>query len=349
MSFSSLPPELVLHTVSTLHSGRDIYALMSVNRGLYRLLKKYLYQYNVDHESSTGLFRAVRIGSLSATSCFLSLPRLNVHVRNNAGQTILHVAAQQHDKLYIMMILLRDSRIDVNATDSKGRTPLSYAASNDDGRPLGILLRHNAVDINMGDLRGQTPFYFAVSKGNKAAVKKLLDDAQLDPNISPRPFSPLAAAAAGDSSELLELLLSDQRVKVNDQRHGYIHPLISAVEGAEGCALRLLRVPNIDVNCCWLGMSALMYGCQGGRNAFVNELLKCDEIDVNRQDWAGRTALMIAIQEGNGELSMALLDRKGIDLTLADVKGKRVLDYAQKSNDSRTLERTRKRLAASNA
>ena len=96
-------------------------------------------------------------------------------------------------------------------------------------------------------------------------------------------------------------------------------------------------------------MSALMYGCQGGRNAFVNELLKCDEINVNHQDWAGRTALTITIQEGNGELSMALLDRKEIDLTLADVRGKRALDYAQKSNDSRTLERIRQRLAAFNA
>lgn len=271
-----------------------------------------------------------------------------MHVQNNAGQMILHIAAQQHDKLHIMMILLQDSHIDVNVTDSKGQTPLSYAVLHDDGRPLRVLLQHNAVDINMG-IGGTTPFHFAVSRENKVAVKKLLDDARLDPNISPRPFSPLATAAAGDSPELLELLLSDQRVKVNDQRRGYIHPLISAVAGADNCALRLLRVPNIDVNCCWVDISVLMYGCQGGRNAFVNELLKYDEIDVNHQDRAGRTALMIAIQERNGELSVALLDRKEIDLTLADVRGQRALDYAQKSNDSRTLERIRQRLAASNA
>lgn len=67
-------------------------------------------------------------------------------------------------------------------------------------------------------------------------------------------------------------------------------------------------------------MSVLMYGCQQGRNAFVNELLKYDEIDVNHQDRACRTALMITIQERNGELSMALLDRKEIDLTLTDVR-----------------------------
>lgn len=55
MSFSSLPPELVLHIAATLHSARDVYDLMSVNRGLYQSVKKYLYQHNVDHESSTGI------------------------------------------------------------------------------------------------------------------------------------------------------------------------------------------------------------------------------------------------------------------------------------------------------
>jgi hypothetical protein len=113
-SFSSLPPELVFHTVSTLHSARDIYALMSINSGLFQLLKIYLYQHNVDHARKQHQACPTR-GNME----FI----LHMHVRNDAGQTILHVTAQQHDKLYIMMILLRDSRMDVNATDTEGRTP----------------------------------------------------------------------------------------------------------------------------------------------------------------------------------------------------------------------------------
>ena len=350
MSFSSLPPELVLHTVSTLHRGRDIYALMSVNRGLYRSLKRYLYQHNVDHESSTGLLRAVEIGSLSATYCFLSLPQVNVHVRNDAGQMILHIAAQQHDKLYIMMILLWDSRIDVNGTDSKRRTPLSYAASNDDCRPLGILLRHNAVDINMGDLRGQTPFYFTVRGGNKAAVKKLLDDTRLDPNLSSNDLSPLAIAAGSGSMELLEMLLSDQRVAVNDRINGRVHPLIFALlHKNEGSSLRLLRVPNVNVNCSLSYMSALMWGIIFEQTAVVVEILKQDQIDVNHRDNAGRTALMLAIEEGNDEVSMALLKRKDINLTFEDVMEKSALDYARKSGNTKTLGEIRKQLAGSNS
>lgn len=232
--------------------------------------------------------------SLSATYCFLSLPRLNVHVPNDAGQTILHIAAQQHDKLYIMKMLLRDSRIDVNETDSKGRTPLSYAASNNHCRPLGILLRHNVVDINMSDFGGHTPFWFAVSEGNKAAVKKLLDDTRLDPNISPTEISPLAVAAGRGSMELLETLLSDQRVAINSR--GILHPLISALfHKNEGSILRLLRVPNLNVNCSFGHMSALMWGSELRQTAVVVEILEHDQIDVNHRDDAGPTALMLAI------------------------------------------------------
>lgn len=224
----------------------------------------------------------MEIGSLSTTYCFLSLPRVNVHVQNNAGQTILHITAQQHDKLYIMMILLWDSCIDINGTDSKRQTPLSYAASNNDCHLLGILLQHNTVDINMGNLQGQTPFYFTVHGGNKAAVKKLLNDTQLDPNLSSNNLSPLAIAAGSSSMKLLEMLLSDQCMAVNNQINRCVHPLIfTLLHKNEGSSLQLLHVPNINVNCSLSYMSALMWGIIFEQTAVVVEILKQDQINVN--------------------------------------------------------------------
>ncbi|KAB8213339.1 ankyrin repeat-containing domain protein [Aspergillus novoparasiticus] len=313
MSFSDLPSELVLHMATMLHSLRDIYALMSVSTGLYRLLKKCLYQYNVDHDGSSGLIRAVKRGSLSATCYFLSLPQVDVHVRDNDGQAITHIAAQQRDGFYTMKILLRDSRININATD----------------------------------LEGQTPFFYAVKHGNKETVKQLLDDPRLDPNMCSS-ISPLAIAAANGSLELLEMLLCDERVDVNNQMHRSIHPLIIALFQGEGSIPRFLRVPNVNFNCCWGTMSALMWGITFKRTTSVIELLKKDLVDVNYQDNAGRTALMLAIEEANDEVSMALLNRKEIDLTLTDAVGQKALDYALKSDDSRTLEILRNRLAVSN-
>ncbi|EAU35390.1 predicted protein [Aspergillus terreus NIH2624] len=345
MSFSDLPPEIVLQMASTLDSVGDICSLMSVNKGLYRLLKTYLYQYSVDHENSAGLIRAAGKGSLSAICCFLSLPRVNVHVRNDAGQTILHLAAQQRDGFYIMMILLRYNGMDVNATDSMGRTPLSYAASNDDCRPLSILLRRDDIDVNMTDARGRTPFSYAVDRGHKEAVQKLLDDTRLDPNRTSDDLSPLAIAAGSGSMEVLEMLLSDQRVALNNQIHGSIDPLIWALFlKHERGSLRLLCAPNLNVNCCWHTISALMWGILLRQTAVAVRILEKDQLDVNHQDNAGRTALMLAIQMENDEVSMTLLDRKDIDLTLEDERGESAVDYALKSGNSKMLGEIRTRL-----
>lgn len=95
-----------------------------------------------------------------------------------------------------MVILLRGSRMDIYATDIVGRTPLSYAASNDDCRPLSILLRHNDIDVNMPGVQGKTPFSYAVDRGHKEVVKKLLDDARLDPNLTSDHLSPIAIQQA---------------------------------------------------------------------------------------------------------------------------------------------------------
>ncbi|OJJ52313.1 hypothetical protein ASPSYDRAFT_124692, partial [Aspergillus sydowii CBS 593.65] len=62
MPFADLPPELVLHVAAAFRDTRDILALMRTNRGLYRWLKKDLYQYNIDHENSSGLLRAAKKG-----------------------------------------------------------------------------------------------------------------------------------------------------------------------------------------------------------------------------------------------------------------------------------------------
>lgn len=56
---------------------------------------------------------------------------------------------------------------------------------------------------------------------------------------------------------------------------------------------------------------------------------------------------MLAIEDGYDKGSMALLDREDINLTLRHIKGEIALDYALKSEDPRTLEEIRKRLAGS--
>jgi ankyrin repeat protein len=144
MSLADLPPELVLHVAAALRDTRDISALMRANRGLYRWLKKDLYQYNIDHENSSGLLRAGKKGNMSAICFFLGLPGVNLHARDGAGETVLHLAAKRHNAFSTMMLLLRDSRVDINALDPYGWSPLSFAVRRGNRAAVRWLLESGA-------------------------------------------------------------------------------------------------------------------------------------------------------------------------------------------------------------
>ena len=175
MSFADLPLELVLQIATMLDHTRDISALMRVNKDLYCCLKMSLYQYNVDYENSSGIIRAVRGGNLSATCSFLMSARLDVHARDDyAGQTILHNAARQPHGHYIMMILLRDSRIDINIADSCGQTALFHAAKAGNEKATKLLLMRPDIEANGLDKNYLTPLWYAAARGHVDVVNELL-------------------------------------------------------------------------------------------------------------------------------------------------------------------------------
>lgn len=93
----------------------------------------------------------------------------------------LHLAAAggHHE---IIELLLADEKFvpDPDVKDSKGQTVLHYAAA--EGR-VGVLewfLRHTKVDINATNAAGYTPLHIATKKGMDSSVKALLSR---NPNI----------------------------------------------------------------------------------------------------------------------------------------------------------------------
>lgn len=116
-------------------------------------------------------------------------------------------------------------------------------------------------------------------------MKSLLADSRVNPNLceSDSDFSPLIVAIFKGDLTILEMLLSDVRVNVNCQTFECPTPLIwSMLAKREHCALRLLSVPNIDVDCHYPGLiNPLMLGAMLGQNWFLTELLKRHEVDVN--------------------------------------------------------------------
>ena len=77
-----------------------------------------------------------------------------------------------------------------------------------------------------------------------------------------------------------------------------------------------------------IGYTALMCAAWSGNSETVQELLRCDGIDVNAKDKHGYTALMIAARYGNPEKIKALLNCDGIDVNAKDKLGNTALMYA---------------------
>jgi ankyrin repeat protein len=207
MSFADLPPELVLHVAAALRDTRDIFALMRANRGLYRWLKKDLYQYNIDHENSSGLLRAVKKGNMSAICFFLGLAGVDLHARDGAGQTVLHLATQRHDAFSIIMLLLRDGRVDINALDSDRWSALSYAVRRRNHAAVRRLLESGA-DAGIQHVDGVTPLNMAVAQGDEVIVRMFL-------KVTPR-HRELCLAASTGRANIVQLLL-DHGADINEE------------------------------------------------------------------------------------------------------------------------------------
>ncbi|OJJ51921.1 hypothetical protein ASPSYDRAFT_114064, partial [Aspergillus sydowii CBS 593.65] len=91
------------------------------------------------------------------------------------GQTVLHLATQRHDAFSIMMLLLRDDRVEINALDSDGWSALSYAVRRGNRAAVRRLVESGA-DAGVQHVDGVTPLNMAVAQGDEVIVRIILKD-----------------------------------------------------------------------------------------------------------------------------------------------------------------------------
>jgi ankyrin repeat protein len=103
----------------------------------------------------------------------------NVNVRNDEGQTTLHLAAECG--YYNIVRFLLDRGADVKAQDKHHATPLHLILGNwpprntEELKDVAILLIESGADVHIRNDRGQTPLHVAVEGGYHDIVRLLLD------------------------------------------------------------------------------------------------------------------------------------------------------------------------------
>ncbi|KAI8298811.1 putative ankyrin 2,3/unc44 [Colletotrichum sp. SAR11_59] len=192
----------------------------------------------------------------------------------------------------------------------------------------------------------ETALSAAVRYGSPEAVKVLLDDDRVDPNIGRTYYiyghiSPLAQACQDNNKEIVQMLVSREDVDVNVvDRGGYNVGLTPFLWARQDAAEMLLRRNDIDVNLMRVGRRPIHHLANlGGSLKALDMLLSKPGIDVNMRSMEqmnyrkyvdardkdafehSRTALMVAAFVGHSEEAALLLQHPQIDLGLQDSMG----------------------------
>ena len=154
----------------------------------------------------------------------------NVNLKNNHGDTPLHLAINQKNLEIANLLIDKDAKLDLQNID--GDTPLHLICNLDnvDGPIILEKMIKKCKNLNIQNKRKDTPLHIATMLGNKDAVDVLLDPIQTststptpksDPNLkNAKGDTPLHIAANNNNIDIVDLLLSSKANPCieNDQR-----------------------------------------------------------------------------------------------------------------------------------
>jgi uncharacterized protein len=235
---------------------------------------------------------------------------------------------------------LLKQRVNVNATEADGMTPLHWAVRSNDIDTVQLLLRSGA-NSKAANRYGVTPLSLAALNGNAAMIEVLIK-ARADPNAAlPDGETVLMTAARTGKPDAVKALISHGAdVNVREKWQEQTALMFAASEN-NAAAVKLLVQAGADMNVhskVWTfpeykyetngmavfqlprgGWTALMYAAR--QNALDAAGTLADlKADLNAKDPDGTTALQLAILNLHYDLATLLL-RKGADPNVPDNSG----------------------------
>lgn len=94
---------------------------------------------------------------------------------------------------------------DPNQRDDKGQVPLFVALRSESRQAVAALLAHPKIDIDAVNAHGETPVMMAALRGDLALTRQLLDRGA---RVTREGWTPLHYAASGPDPQVVELLLA---------------------------------------------------------------------------------------------------------------------------------------------
>jgi uncharacterized protein len=236
---------------------------------------------------------------------------------------------------------LLKSRVDVNAPQPDGSTPLAWAVYLDQADTVDLLLKAGA-NVNTADEYGETPLTLACSTGNSATIVEKLIQAGADATAARwNGETALMIASRSGAVEGVKLLIAHGvEVDAADHRKGQNALMWAAAEGHAEVVDVLIRSGANVKTASKGGFTALVFAAQKGDAKSVLSLLAAGT-DPNYTLPNGMGVLQVTVLGGKTRAAEVLID-KGANVNGADVGGNTALHTAAQAGN---IELVKKLLA----
>jgi len=219
----------------------------------------------------------------------------------------------------------------MNGGDTRGSSPLAWAARNGHEGVVELLLTWGQAGLGPSDYAGQVPLLYAVFGGHERVVEVLLRHLWIEPDVANGlGRTPLSYAAQGGHEGVVKILLEQPRVNQDQHDLSGNTPLSFAARGGYDRVVKILLGradinadrPNLD------GQTPLAYGASGGYEEVVKVLLGRNDVKPDKPDNDGRTPLICAASGGHAGVVKILLQREEVNPSKQDNEGQTPLMLA---------------------
>ncbi|KAJ5654855.1 hypothetical protein N7490_001858 [Penicillium lividum] len=275
--------------------------------------------------------------------------RANVNFADHFDRTPLQAATLEGDHIATQM-LVRQAGIKINHQSSYDDASLLLAAKmlnqQQSVRIVESLLLHSDLDLNISDSEGRTALWHAVDRDHHDLVKLLVSQRHVRLNDADRyGMTPLARAAENPVLRILELLLKQPKICINSQTRQIVPPLWSACRvGNFHAAKALLRLRSVKVNQkSPTGTTPLQVAIILNHLSIVSLLLRQgDMVEINTRGPQQWTAIFFAASNGYLGVTKSLLKHPDTDISLIDDRGRSPLWWAEHGGHSRVVHLLRR-------
>ncbi|WP_241127552.1 ankyrin repeat domain-containing protein [Novosphingobium terrae] len=275
-----------------------------------------------DEEGLSALTLACQLGSEAVLDRLLSAPHIDLRTALPDGASALHICARYAPAPVVARLLA--AKLPVDTPDSRGETPLMWAAASGKTESMALLLKAGAK-INAATQAGFTPLFFAIKSGVPEASAALLAAGADADHRGPKNTSALQLALYQQNwaaAAQLAQRLPDHSPLLAEKDDQGLPPLNAAAIGGDLALVRLLLAKGAQVN-----------GLSGPSSiTWVTEA----NFGVAPPAVPPTPPLLLAAQHGHAEVMKVLIDH-GADPTFTATNGNNIVISAAQGGHADAL------------